>query len=230
MKKIGIIGGMSWQSTQEYRKFINEEVARRLGGLNSAEIIEFDVNFAHIDQLMRDNDWKTIAEIIVDLSRQVEAAGADLLVMASNTIHKVADDVSAAINIPLVHIGDATGQAIAHSQISNVGLLGTKATMEEDFLKGHLIDVYNLEVNIPSTNLREEIQRIIFDELCQGLTTDASKQVLLDAIEELTSQGSEGVILGCTELPLLVQPTDTPISLFDTTKLHSVTAVDMALV
>lgn len=229
MKTIGIIGGMSWKSSTEYYTFLNELVQQRLGGFHSCKSIMYSVDFHEIEYLQRNGEWKKIAEKMIQIGKGLEDAGADLLMIASNTIHKVAEDIEGHLSIPLVHIADATGQEIADLGLTRVGLLGTKFTMEEDFYRERLLKRYNVRTIIPSRADREMLQHIIFNELVVGITNEISKRKLKRIIEQLMIQGAEGIILGCTELPLLINEEENAPLLFNTTLLHSKRAVELAL-
>jgi len=229
MKTIGLLGGMSWQSTQGYYRAINERVAQRLGGLHSARIVLNSVDFEPLEQLQRHGNWEGAAEILVQAARQVEAAGADCLLLCTNTMHRVAPQISAALSIPFLHIADATAKVITTKGLCRVGLLGTAFTMEQDFYKGRLADQYGLQVLVPDAADRQRVHRIIYDELCVGQINAASKLDYLQVISTLQAQGAEAVILGCTEIGLLVSQADTTLPLLDTTAIHAQAAVDFAL-
>jgi len=229
MKTIGLLGGMSWQSTQGYYRAINERVAQRLGGLHSARIVLNSVDFEPLEQLQRHGNWEGAAEILVQAARQVEAAGADCLLLCTNTMHRVAPQISAALSIPFLHIADATAKVVKAQGLCRVGLLGTAFTMEQDFYKGRLADQYGLQVLVPDAADRQRVHRIIYDELCVGQINAASKLDYLQVISTLQAQGTEAVILGCTEIGLLVSQADTTLPLLDTTAIHAQAAVDFAL-
>lgn len=229
MKIIGIIGGMSWESTADYYRLVNQEVADRLGGLHSAELVLYSVDFAPIEAMQVEGRWEEAAQVLADVARRVEAAGADLLLLATNTMHKVADVIQEAVSIPLLHIADPTGAAIRDAGIDTVGLLGTRYTMEEAFYRGRLEERFGLTVVVPDVEQRALIDRVIFRELCLGITKSESKRRYLEIIDDLARHGAEGVILGCTEIGMLVSADDTDLPLFDTTRLHVVAAVDAAL-
>jgi aspartate racemase len=228
MKTIGLLGGMSWESTELYYRCINEETKRALGGLHSAPIAMVSVDFQEIEELQHRGDWAAAAEILARKARQVESAGADFLLICTNTMHKVAEEVESAISIPLLHLADATATRIEESGIKTVGLLGTKFTMEQDFYKGRL-EQQGLSVLIPSEDDRELIHRIIYHELCLGDVRASSRTEYLRIIEQLNAAGAEGVIEGCTEIVMLVQQEHTSIPLFDTTAIHAQEAVVEAL-
>jgi aspartate racemase len=228
MKTIGLLGGMSWESTVLYYRWINEETRRSLGGLHSAPIIMVSVNFQEVEALQHQADWAAAGALLAKRARQVEAAGADLLLICTNTMHKVAAEVEAAIRIPLLHIADATAHRIKQSGIKTVGLLGTKFTMEQDFYRGRL-EQQGLKVLVPSDEDREIIHRVIYQELCLGHVRENSRAEFLRIIEDLSAAGAEGVIEGCTEIVMLVQQQHTAVPLFDTTAIHAREAVAEAL-
>ncbi len=229
MKTIGLIGGMSWESSIEYYKIINETVRTELGGLHSAKCIMVSVDFAEIEPLQHQGRWNEATQILTAAAKSVEAGGADFVIFCTNTMHKVADDVQKNLRIPILHIADATAQTIKAEGIKKVGLLGTRFTMEENFYKGRLSQKHNLEILIPDEEEREVVHRIIYDELCMGETKTSSKTKYMDIIDRLAKKGAEGIILGCTEIGLLVKKEDTRVPLFDTTKIHAIAAVEYAL-
>ena len=229
MKTIGLLGGMSWESTVGYYQRINQGVKAALGGLHSAQIVMNSVDFAPIEQLQHLGDWDATAQILADAARSVEAAGADCLLICTNTMHKVAEPVADSVSIPLLHIADATAEAIQAQSIQRVGLLGTAFTMEQEFYKGRLSEQYGLDVRVPDSAGRERVHRVIYDELCQGQVLEQSKADYLRIIDGLAADGAEAVILGCTEIGLLVQQSDCALPLFDTTALHADAAVRFAL-
>jgi aspartate racemase len=229
MKTIGLIGGMSWESSIEYYRIINETVRDKLGGLHSAKSIMMSVDFAELETLQHQGNWEEAAAFMIAAAQHVERGGADLLLICANTMHKLADTVQEHIQIPLLHIADATADTIQARGLHMVGLLGTKFTMEERFYKDRLIENYGLNVLIPSEDERDTIHRIIYEELCRGEIKLDSKEQCLKIIEQLITQGAEGIILGCTELPLLIQEKDCRVPLFDTTRIHAVAAVEYAL-
>jgi len=229
MRVIGLLGGMSWESTAEYYRVINQEVRRRLGGQHSARILMYSVDFEEIEQLQRAADWDRAGHILAEAACGVQNGGSDFLVLCTNTMHKVAPAIEAAIDIPLIHIADATAEAVLEQGIERVGLLGTRFTMEEDFYKGRLAEEHGLEVLVPGANDRAIVDRVIFDELCQGKVLEQSRSEYERIIRELADRGAEGVILGCTEIGLLVGSDDSALPVFDTTRIHSVKAVDRAL-
>ncbi|RDE19133.1 aspartate/glutamate racemase family protein [Motiliproteus coralliicola] len=229
MKTIGLIGGMSWESTQGYYRILNEQVKARLGGLHSAKLVLHSVDFDPIEKLQHQGKWDATADILCDAARSVEAGGADCVLICTNTMHKVAPQVAAAVSIPLLHIADATAAAIKARGLSRVGLLGTGFTMEQEFYKGRLCDQHGLEVLIPNEADRGLVHRVIYEELCLGRIVPESKTQYLRIIAQLAEQGAEAVILGCTEIGMLVQQNDTALPLFDTSELHACSAVDFAL-
>ena len=228
MKTIGLLGGMSWESTIPYYRIINEEVKNRLGGLHSAKIILYSVEFAEIEKCQSSGNWDESGEILGQAAKGIEAAGADFILICTNTMHKVAAQISSKIQIPLIHIADATADELEKSHIRRVGLLGTKYTMTQDFYKKRLTD-RGMEVLIPDDAAVEVINSIIFDELCVGEIREASRRKFQDAVKRLAEQGAEGVILGCTEIGLLLRQSDVSIPMFDTTVIHAKRAVEIAL-
>ena len=229
MKTIGMIGGMSWESTVSYYKALNEGVKCELGGLHSAKVVLNSVDFAEIERLQHSGEWGKTADILSDAAVSVEAAGADFFMICTNTMHKVADEVSAKVSIPLLHIADATAQKLVSDGVKKVGLLGTQFTMEQDFYRGRLTDKFGIEVVIPDSTQRASVHRIIYEELCQGQVKADSREAYLAIIQDLQAQGAEAVILGCTEIALLVSQQDTEVPLYDTTEIHAKAAVELAL-
>lgn len=229
MKTIGLLGGMSWESTQGYYQQINQGVKQALGGLHSASIAMVSVDFAPIAAMQQAGDWSQAASTLVKAAQQVQAAGADCLLICTNTMHKVADVIAADIQIPLLHIADATAEQLVRAGVEKVGLLGTAFTMEQDFYKGRLEQQFGLQVLVPEAEDRALVHRVIYQELCQGKLQLESKQAFLRIIEALALAGAQAVILGCTEIGLLVQQTDTDLPLFDTTAIHAAKAVAFAL-
>lgn len=229
MKTIGLLGGLSWESTKEYYHIINETVKQQLGGLNSAKIVLYSVNFAEIESLQRQGRWQDITSILVHAAKSIEAGGADFLMLCTNTMHRVADEIQANIRIPFLHIADAAATAVKSRGLTSIGLLGTRITMEEDFYKMRLVSRHELQVLIPSEKDREIVNRIIYEELVLGKIEAVSRQEYLRIITELASRGAQGVILGCTEIGLLINQQDTPLPLFDTTMVHAQAAVAFAL-
>jgi aspartate racemase len=229
MKIIGLIGGLSWHSSLEYYRLINEAVQARLGGGHSAECVLYSVDYAVIDALERADRMGDTAPISVDAAQRVERAGADVVVICSNTTHMLADQVQRHIQVPLLHIADATGRAIAERGLRRVGLLGTRFTMEEDFIRGRLERDYGLDVTIPAAGDREFVNAVIYDELCVGAFRDAARAGFNVVIQRLSEAGAEGVILGCTEIGLLVRPEEVAVPLFDTLRIHAAAAAAYAL-
>ncbi|MGO2622485.1 MAG: aspartate/glutamate racemase family protein [Psychrobacter sp.] len=227
-KTLGIIGGMSWESTESYYRLINEGIKSELGNLHSADLLIHSVDFAPIDELQAQGAWEEMGEILANSGKRLQAAGAQGLLIATNTMHKVVDEVQAATGLPIIHIADATAKAIKNKGLTRVALLGTQFTMTQDFYKQRLIDA-GLQVFIPDADAREEVHRVIYDELCQGQLLDSSRQYYRQVIEDLAEQGCEGVILGCTEIGLLIKQADSPIPVFDTTAIHAAAAVDFLL-
>ncbi|MCB0013545.1 MAG: aspartate/glutamate racemase family protein, partial [Anaerolineales bacterium] len=214
MKTIGLLGGMSWESTELYYRWINEGIKSRLGGLHSAKIAMVSVDFQEIEVLQHAGDWEKAGQVLAEAGRQVEAAGADFLLICTNTMHKVAPQIEAAINIPILHLADATADRIKAQGIKRVGLLGTNFTMEQDFYRGRLTDKHGLDVLVPSPEDRQIIHRIIYDELVLGEVRESSRQAYLTIMDKLRDQGAEAIIEGCTEIVLLVQQQHTDIPLF----------------
>ncbi|MDJ0623404.1 MAG: aspartate/glutamate racemase family protein [Desulfocapsaceae bacterium] len=229
MKTIGLIGGMSWESTLEYYKLLNLGVKEALGGLHSAKILLHSVDFAPIEAMMQQGSWKSIAAILANAGQGLEKGGADFLLICTNTMHKLAPDIESSVNIPLLHIGDATGEALLAQGIRKVGLLGTAFTMEESFYKDRLAEKFSLEVLVPERLEREVVNRVIFDELCRGLVTEIAKQDYTRIIVSLREKGAEAIVLGCTEIGMLVNQQETGLPLFDTTIIHARKAVALAL-
>jgi amino-acid racemase len=229
MKTIGMIGGMSWESSIEYYRIINEKVKEKLGGLHSARSVMYSVDFAEIETLQHAGRWEEATQAMIEAARHVEAGGADFLIICTNTMHKMADEVEAAINIPLLHIADATAEVIKSQGLTKIGLLGTRFTMEEDFYRGRLVERHGLDVLIPDAEDREIVHRVIYDELVLGETKPESREKYKQIIEKLIAADAQGIILGCTEIGLLVKDEDSRVPLFDTTYIHAVSAVEMAL-
>ncbi|MCU7801275.1 MAG: aspartate/glutamate racemase family protein [gamma proteobacterium symbiont of Lucinoma myriamae] len=228
MKTIGLLGGMSWESTLGYYRAINEGVNNKVGGLHSAKIAMYSVDFEPIEQLQHAGDWESTAKILSEAAKSIQAAGADFLLICTNTMHKVAPEIEAAIQIPLLHIADATADILVNEGIKSVGLLGTAFTMEQEFYKGRLINNYGLEVLVPSKQDREIVHKVIYQELCLGKIKPGSKIEYLRIIDALAAQGAEAVILGCTEIGMLVKQSDTNVRLLDTTAIHAEKAVEYA--
>ncbi|GHC33616.1 aspartate/glutamate racemase family protein [Aidingimonas halophila] len=229
MLTIGLLGGMSWESTESYYRALNEGVKQALGGLHSAKVAMVSIDFAEIETMQHEGRWDDAGEVLANAARQVERAGADFLLIATNTMHKVAPQVEAAIDIPLLHIADATAERLAADGITRVGLLGTRFTMEQDFYKSCLTERYGIEVMVPDEARRDYVHRVIFDELCLGRIEPASKDGFLGVIGSLHADGAQAVILGCTEIAMLVKATDTDVPLYDTTAIHAAGAVERAL-
>ena len=227
-RTLGIIGGMSWESTESYYRLINEGIKAELGSLHSADLLIHSVDFAPIGELQAQGAWDEMGAILANSGKRLQAAGAQGLLIATNTMHKVVDDVKAATNLPIIHIADATAKAIQAQGLTKIALLGTQFTMTQDFYKQRLIDA-GLQVLIPENDARAEVHRIIYDELCQGQFLDSSRQYYSQVIKDLANKGAEGVILGCTEIGLLIQQADSPIAVFDTTAIHAAAAVDFLL-
>lgn len=229
MKTIGLLGGMSWESTVSYYQIINQAVRTRLGGLHSARILLYSVDFEEIEKLQHAGHWDKTAEILGEAAQNLEKGGADFLLICTNTMHKVAEQVEESISIPLLHIADATASVLQHNKMQTIGLLGTGFTMEQPFYKGRLQDKFGLEVMTPKKSDRDFVHRVIYDELCQGKIKESSRSGFLTIIDSLMKQGAEGVILGCTEIALLVGHEKTSIPLFDTARIHAEKAVEVAL-
>ncbi|MBD3194031.1 MAG: amino acid racemase [Candidatus Lokiarchaeota archaeon] len=220
MKLLGMIGGMSWESTLEYYRIVNEMVKEKLGGWNSARLLLYSVNFDEILNLQNKNEWDELAEIILKISNNLELAGCDAIMICSNTMHRIANIVEAKISIPLIHVVDATAERIKEAEVGKVGLLGTKFTMEGGFYTDRLMDKHNLKVLLPNSVERDFIHKAIYNELAQGKFLEDTKKEIIKTINGLIGQGAEGIILGCTELPLIIKPEDIDIPLFDTLRIH----------
>ncbi len=229
MKTIGLLGGMSWESTQSYYSALNEGVKVALGGLHSAKIALYSVDFAEIEKLQHQGDWHSTAEILVQAALGVQACGADFLMIGTNTMHKVAPQIEAAIDIPLLHIADATAEVLKGKEIQRVGLLGTRFTMEEDFYKGRLNNKHGIDVVVPEPAQQQWVHDIIYNELCLGDIREDSRELYLSIIDDLYEDGADAVILGCTEIALLVGQEHSDVPLFDTTAIHCQKAVEWAL-
>jgi len=228
MKTIGLIGGMSWESSAEYYRLLNELVRERLGGLHSAPCILHSLDFAEIEELQVAGDWERAGEILADAARGLQAAGADLLLICTNTMHKVAGQVEAAVSVPLLHLADATADAVRAEGLTRVGLLGTAFTMEEAFYRDRLAG-HGLEVLTPEADGRALVHRVIYEELCRGVVREESRSAYQDVIGKLVAAGAEGVVLGCTEIELLIGEKDSPVPVFPKTRLHAEAAVNAAL-
>jgi aspartate racemase len=229
VKTIGLIGGMSWESTVPYYRLINETVKSRLGGLHSARLILYSVDMAEIAKLQHTGDWRAAGIAMSEAARALELAGAEFLVLCTNTMHRVAADIEAAVDIPLLHIADATGQEIRRKGFGTVGLLGTRFTMEQAFYRDRLRDRHGLKVLAPEPDERDTVHRIIYDELCLGEIRPDSRAAFSAVIDNLVANGAQAIILGCTEISLLVGPDDAPVPLFDTTAIHAQAAAETAL-
>ncbi|WP_125718380.1 aspartate/glutamate racemase family protein [Pseudoalteromonas rubra] len=229
MKTIGLIGGMSWESTLSYYSLLNEGVKAALGGLHSAKIVLVSVDFAEVEAQQRQGDWQGAAMLLARAAQSVEAAGADFVLICTNTMHKVAEEVRQAIRIPLLHIADATGQALLRDGIRKVGLLGTRFTMQEAFYRTRLADQFGLEVCVPAESCQQRVHDVIYQELCLGKVTDSARQDYIRIIKALQESGAEAVILGCTEIALLIGDADVDIPLYDTTAIHVQSALNASL-
>ena len=229
MKTIGLIGGMSWESSLEYYRIVNETVKEKLGGLHSCKCLMYSVDFGVIEALQHQNKWDELTKLMIEAAQNLKHGGADFIVICTNTMHKMAPEIETATGLNVLHIADVTGAAISKNQIQKVGLLGTRFTMEGDFYKKRLKDNYDIEVIIPEDADRQIIHDIIYNELCLGLIKDDSRQKYINIINKLCANGAEGIILGCTEIPLLIKQSDVLIPVYDTTKIHAESAVDFAL-
>jgi aspartate racemase len=229
MKTLGLLGGMSWESTVPYYRIVNRTVAERLGGLHSARLLLYSVDFHDIERLQHEGRWDETARILADAARRLEGAGAELLVLCTNTMHKVAPALEEAVAIPLLHIADATAEEAKRRDLARVGLLGTRFTMEQDFYRGRLERRHGLSVLVPDEPGRETVHRVIYDELCRGRIREESRESFRRILEDLVERGAEGVILGCTEISLLVRPEDASVPLLDTTEIHAREAALTAL-
>ena len=229
MKTIGLIGGMSWESSIEYYRIINETVREKLGGLHSAKSVMVSVDFAIIENLQQQGKWEQATQLMVEAARDVERGGADFVLICTNTMHRMAEDVQRGVKIPLLHIADATAEKIKGRGLNKVGLLGTRFTMVEDFYKGRLERNHGLEVMIPDEKGMEIVHRVIYEELVLGIIQETSKTKYVKVMQELVNAGAEGIILGCTEIGLLVSKKDVQVPVFNTTEIHATVAVDMAL-
>lgn len=229
MKTLGLIGGMSWESTIPYYRQINEAIKERLGGLHSARMVLYSVDFHEVERLQHAGQWEQAGDLLADAAQRLERAGADGLVLCTNTMHKVTPQIEKAVEIPLLHIADPTAEAIKAAGLSRVGLLGTRFTMEQDFYKARLENQHGLQVLIPNESDRAVVHQVIYDELCLGRICEASRDAYLNIIRRLMDDGAQAIILGCTEISLLVQPQHVEAPLFDTTRLHALHAADWAL-
>ncbi|MFJ9611362.1 aspartate/glutamate racemase family protein [Kitasatospora sp. NPDC101176] len=228
MKTLGLIGGMSWESTAEYYRHLNELTRERLGGLHSAPLVLYSVDFATVERLQAEGRWEEAGALLAEAARALQAAGAELLLICTNTMHKVADQVAAAVRVPLLHLADATARAARTAGLRRVGLLGTAFTMEQDFYRGRLA-AGGLDVLVPDPEGRALVHRVIYQELCLGVVREESRAAYRRVIEDLVAAGAEGIVLGCTEIELLVRPEDSPVPLFPTARLHAEAAVEAAL-
>jgi aspartate racemase len=229
MKTIGVIGGMSWESSAEYYRLLNQYAKVRLGGHHNARILMVTVDFDVIEALQRSGDWKSLGRHMADAAQQLERGGANIVILATNTMHRVHASIETAIAIPFLHIADPTGEALRSAGIERVGLLGTRYTMEQDFYIGRLHNKHGLDVVVPDDHRRADVHRIIYDELCHGVINAESRQIYQDIIKELAERGAQAVILGCTEITLLIRPEDSALPVFDTTALHARAAIDWAV-
>lgn len=229
MKKIGLLGGMSWESTIPYYRQINEAVKARLGGLHSAKIVLYSVDFAEIERLQNSGDWASAGAVLADCAQALERAGADFVVLCTNTMHKVASVIETAVEIPLLHIADPTAAAIRKAGMSRIGLLGTRFTMEQDFYRGRLVEQHGIDVLTPEADDRKVVHRVIYEELCLGRIEESSRRAYRDVMQRLVERGAQGIILGCTEISMLVGEQDASVPLFDTTAIHAAAAAELAL-
>lgn len=229
MRTIGLIGGMSWESSVSYYRIINEKVRDSLGGLHSAECLMYSVDFEPVEGMQRENRWHDAAVVMAQAARRLERGGADCIVLCTNTMHKLADAIEASVAIPMLHIADATALQVRRKGLGKIGLLGTRFTMEEDFYRGRLEDKYGLDVLIPDEDSRDFVHKVIYEELCRGIILPDSRQRYRQIIAKLVERGAQGVILGCTEIGLLVQDEDSQVPLFDTTRIHAESAVEWAI-
>ncbi|MGG1576151.1 aspartate/glutamate racemase family protein [Fictibacillus sp. NRS-1165] len=228
MKTIGLIGGMSWESSIEYYRIINEDVKNKLGGLHSAKCILYSIDFEEMERYQAAGDWQRAGTLLGDVAQSLEKGGADFIVLCTNTMHKVIKDIERKISVPVLHIADATANQIQQAKIKKIGLLGTKYTMEKDFYKSR-IESYGIEVLVPSKEDRDAVNKIIYEELCIGKIRQTSKDYYKKVIQSLVDNGAEGIILGCTEIGLLVKREDSEVPLFDTTLIHAIESVKKAL-
>jgi len=229
MKTLGLIGGMTWHSTVDYYKLINQGVQERLGGSHSAEILMLSLDFAPVEDLQSRGEWEALGQLMAGAARTLERGGAEAIVICANTMHQLAGDVTAAIKVPLIHIADAVAAAVKARGLKTVGLLGTRYTMEMDFYRGRLEAPHGLGVLVPEEPGRTIVHDVIYRELGRGLVRDESRRRYVEIIEALVRRGAQGVILGCTEIPMLIRPEDSPVPIFDTTAIHAAAAVDFAL-
>ncbi len=228
-KIIGLIGGMSWESSAEYYRIINELVRKRFGGLRSAQCLMWSFDFAEIEALQSAGRWDDATQEMIQAAQRLERGGADFILICTNTMHRMADDVQASINIPLLHIADPTAERMKAAGLSKVGLLGTAFTMEQDFYKGRLINKHGFDVLVPDDEDRKSVHQIIYDELVQGIVKESSRQAYREIIGRLVARGAQAIILGCTEIMLLIKQSDSPVPVYDTTTIHAQAAVEQAL-
>jgi aspartate racemase len=229
MKKIGLIGGMSWESSIEYYRIINQQIREAMGGVHSARSVMVSVDFGEIEKIQASGDWDEATRILIQSAQELEGAGADFFLICTNTMHLMAEEVQAAVGIPLLHIADATGRAVQQAGLKRIGLLGTRFTMEKDFYRGRLESNHGLQILIPDEEGRTQVHQIIYEELVQGQIRDESREMYLKVIASLANNGAEGIILGCTEIGLLVKRNDLQLPIFDTMEIHALAAVDAAL-
>ena len=229
MKTIGLIGGMSWESSIEYYRIINQLVRKELGGVHSAKSVMVSLDFAEIEELQNRGNWDEATRIMVETAQLVEKGGADFVLICTNTMHLMAEEIQAGVNIPLLHIADATAKAVKQRELDIIGLLGTRFTMEKEFYRGRLEELHKLKVLIPDREKRDRVHRVIYDELVQGIITDGSREIYREVIDTLVAGGAQGIVLGCTEIGLLVKQEDVPVPVFDTMEIHAQAAVDAAL-
>lgn len=229
MKTIGLIGGMSWESSLEYYRIINETVKERLGGFHSAQCLMYSVDFEEIEVLQHRNNWDELTDIMVNAAVRLKRGGADFIVICTNTMHKMAEEIEKRAGIKVLHIAEVTGEKIRQKKIKTVGLLGTKFTMEQDFYKRRIADKFHIDVVIPNDLERNIIHEVIYNELCKGIIKAESKERYKEIIQHLVLQGAEGIVLGCTEIPLLIQQDDCRVPVFDTTRIHALAAVELSL-
>ncbi|MBD2259562.1 amino acid racemase [Pseudanabaena sp. FACHB-2040] len=229
MKTIGLIGGMSWESSIEYYRIINETTKAKLGGLHSAKSVMFSVDFAEVEALQHQSRWQEAATLMIEAAKSLERSGANFVILCTNTMHKLAEEIQASIQIPFLHIADATAQRVQANGMRRVGLLGTRFTMEEDFYRGRLIHKHGLDVIVPNDDERAIVHRVIYEELCLGIVNSKSREQYVDVMTRLVQAGAEGIILGCTEIELLVEDEDVAVPLFPTTRIHAEAAVEFAI-
>jgi len=229
MKTIGLIGGMSWESSIEYYRIINQVIRKKLGGVHSAKSVMVSLDFAEIEELQNRGDWDEATQIMVEAAQLVEKGGADFFLICTNTMHLMAEEVQAGVNIPLLHIADATARAVKKQELDIVGLLGTRFTMEKEFYRGRLEELHQLKILVPDKEKRDQVHRVIYEELVQGMITDGSREIYREVIDTLVAGGAQGIVFGCTEIGLLVKQEDVPIPVFDTMEIHALAAVDAAL-